>query len=110
MGRIFPSELTGSALRYAVAASCCARRAGLAALLSLAALSQPAHAVTDQDAPPSAAAKYRHVVQSCATEATSYCSVDDRSSNMGRNQTYCLKQHRPDLSLTCRSAVNAALK
>ncbi len=59
---------------------------------------------------PSASAKYRRVAQECATEASNFCTRNEQSAQLGREQTDCLKQHRPDLSLPCRGAVNAALQ
>jgi hypothetical protein len=70
----------------------------------------PAPAASDDAKAGSAAAKYRRVESSCRTEAAAFCVWTTRVTYPGRDQAYCLKPHRQDLSLGCRGAVVAALK
>ena len=113
MGRIFSGELTDTRRRRTLNALIRPRRHDLITIILIAAaMAMPSvvQSATAEEPPQLAPAKYRHVVQACAVEASRFCSLNGRSSNLGRDQTYCLKPHRSDLSLPCRGAVNTALK
>ncbi|MFT8247081.1 hypothetical protein [Roseomonas sp. BN140053] len=51
----------------------------------------------------------RQVVQACADYTRRYCpALAERRSPSAQSQVICLKHYKANLSLACRSAVNAA--
>ncbi len=55
-------------------------------------------------------AALKSVPTSCVAEYAKYCTPPTVGRPSARDQVICLKSHRPDLSLGCRSAVTAATK
>jgi hypothetical protein len=80
-------------------------RYGLASMVTTLAL---ASAAAGQDAPKAPTDKdYRQVVRTCKADYAKFCDTAPTASASGRDQAICLKYQKQDLSLPCRTAVNA---
>jgi hypothetical protein len=76
-----------------------------ALLLATLALAPPAAA---QEPPATPTAQdYAQVTRACKTDYARFCEAKSDLPATGRDQAICLKYHRQDLSLPCRTAVSA---
>jgi len=53
------------------------------------------------------AENYRQVIRTCKADYAKFCDATSATTASGRDQAICLKYQKQDLSLPCRTAVNA---
>lgn len=51
---------------------------------------------------------YSEIETECGAEAARFCPAPDQSSRSPQTEAMCLKFYRPDLTFSCRKAIDAA--
>ena len=77
------------------------------AVLLLAVLAMAMPAAAQEQAEPPTAENYLQVTRACKTDFARFCDAKSDLPTTGRDQAICLKFHKQDLSLPCRTAVSA---